>query len=218
MTFADDDARIELLGAGACCPASSPPPAEPPEVVLRLAVRDHDRAKVDRFGKEIAPLVTTGPPGVTGFAGGRPKAPEVVAFWPALLAREEVEPRLAVTVEERLTVDPDVKLVADRARPLGRQGGWLERRRHRRLARALRAARRELTAERVKRHFAGDLPGRGRALRGAEPAALNFLLHDSLGGGGTASLVTDAQGKTHGQGLLELEVELPDSLLPDLRR
>jgi len=68
--------------------------------VLRLAVRDTDRQKVDRFGKEIAPLVTAGPPGVTGFAGGRPKAQEVVAYWPALLAREEVEPRLAVSVEE----------------------------------------------------------------------------------------------------------------------
>ncbi len=74
-------------------------PPEPPEVVLRLAVRDPDRAKVERFGKEIAPLVTAGPPGVTGFAGGRPKAQEVVAYWPALLAREEVEPGLAVSVE-----------------------------------------------------------------------------------------------------------------------
>jgi hypothetical protein len=44
--------------------------------------------------------------------------------------------------------------------------------------------------------------------------ALNFLLHDSLGGGGTASLLTDAQGKTHAQGLLELEVEVPEGLLP----
>ncbi len=47
-----------------------PAPAEPPEVVLRLGVRDRDRDKVERFGKEIAPLVTAGPPGVTGFAGG----------------------------------------------------------------------------------------------------------------------------------------------------
>jgi len=43
--------------------------------------------------------------------------------------------------------------------------------------------------------------------------ALNFLLHDSLGGGGTASLLTDAQGKTHGQGLLQLEIDVPDELL-----
>ncbi len=48
--------------------------------------------------------------------------------------------------------------------------------------------------------------------------ALNFLLHDALGGGGTASLLTDAQGKTHGQGLLELEIEVPAALAGELRR
>lgn len=100
VTFADADRREEYLGVAACLPGILAPPAAPPEVVLRLAVRDADRGKVERFGKEIAPLVTAGPPGVTGFAGGRPKPQEVVAYWPALLAREEVEPRLEVTVEE----------------------------------------------------------------------------------------------------------------------
>jgi hypothetical protein len=100
VSFADADRRTELLGVSGVLPGILPAPAEPPEVVLRLAVRDQDRKKVDRFGKEIAPLVTAGPPGVTGFAGGRPKAQEVVAYWPALLAREEVEPGLAVSVEE----------------------------------------------------------------------------------------------------------------------
>jgi hypothetical protein len=100
VVFADADCRTELLGVSGVLPGILAAPAEPPEVVLRLAVRDRDRRKVERFGKEIAPLVTAGPPGVTGFAGGRPKAQEVVAYWPALLAREEVEPRLAVSVEE----------------------------------------------------------------------------------------------------------------------
>jgi hypothetical protein len=63
-------------------------------------VRHADRDKVERFGKEIAPLITAGPPGVTGFAGGRPKPQEIVAYWPALLAREEVEEHLVVSVEE----------------------------------------------------------------------------------------------------------------------
>jgi hypothetical protein len=100
VTFAADERREEYLGVSACLPGIFAPPAEPPEVVLRLAVRAADRARVERFGKEIAPLVTAGPPGVTGFAGGRPKPQEVVAYWPALVAREEVEPRLEVTVEE----------------------------------------------------------------------------------------------------------------------
>jgi len=100
VVFAESDRVVELLGVSGVLRGILAPPAEPPEVVLRLAVRDPDRAKVERFGKEIAPLVTAGPPGVTGFAGGRPKAQEVVAYWPALLAREEVEPGLAVSVEE----------------------------------------------------------------------------------------------------------------------
>ena len=64
----------------------------------REFVRDPDRAKVDRFGKELAPLVTSGPPGVTGFAGGRPQAREVLGYWPALIAKDLVHP--VVTVEE----------------------------------------------------------------------------------------------------------------------
>jgi hypothetical protein len=68
------------------------------DVVLRVGVKDASREKVDRFGKEIAPLVTSGPPGVTGFAGGRPKATEVLGTWPALIPKDRVAAR--VTVEE----------------------------------------------------------------------------------------------------------------------
>ncbi|HEX2254021.1 MAG TPA: acyclic terpene utilization AtuA family protein [Thermoanaerobaculia bacterium] len=100
VTFTEDQRCEELVGLGATLPGVFAAPDDPPEVVLRLGVRDPDRDKVNRFGKEIAPLVTSGPPGVTGFAGGRPKAQEVVAYWPALLAREEVEERLDVSVEE----------------------------------------------------------------------------------------------------------------------
>jgi len=73
--------------------------------------------------------------------------------------------------------------------------------------------RREVTPERVRAHFAGVC--RGEVVRFEVPnlLALNFLLGDSLGGGGTASLVTDAQGKTHGQGLLEMEIEVPEGML-----
>jgi hypothetical protein len=100
VSFEEAQKTVELVGVDACLPGIAPAPADPPEVVLRLGVRDDDAAKVARFGKEIAPLVTSGPPGVTGFAGGRPKAQEVVAYWPALLAREEVEAQVRVSVEE----------------------------------------------------------------------------------------------------------------------
>ena len=100
VVFPEADRLVELVGVSACLPGILPAPEEPPEVVLRLGVRHPEPGPVERFGKEIAPLVTAGPPGVTGFAGGRPKPQEVVAYWPALLAREEVEGRLEVTVEE----------------------------------------------------------------------------------------------------------------------
>ena len=87
----------EYLGAGECH-GDLARNEHPPEVVLRVGVKDADRRKVDRFGKELAPLVTSGPPGVTGFAGGRPKATEVLGYWPSLIPKRLVEP--AVTVEE----------------------------------------------------------------------------------------------------------------------
>jgi hypothetical protein len=71
-----------------------------------------------------------------------------------------------------------------------------------------------LTPDRVKAHF-GEIV-RGRVDRYDLPnlRGLNFILHDSLGGGGSASLKTDAQGKTHGMALLRMMVEVPDDYVP----
>lgn len=66
------------------------------EVMLRVGVRAREKAAVERFTREIAPLVLTGPPSVTGFAGGRPSVEEIVAYWPALVRREAVEPFVRV--------------------------------------------------------------------------------------------------------------------------
>lgn len=66
------------------------------EIVLRVGVRSHDYNSVERFGKEIAPLILTGPPSVTGFAGGRPKPSEVVAYWPALIPKKLVTPKIQI--------------------------------------------------------------------------------------------------------------------------
>ena len=63
-----------------------------PEVQLRVGVRAPEQAPVERFTREIAPLILNGPPSVTGFAGGRPKPEEIVAYWPALIDKGTVEP------------------------------------------------------------------------------------------------------------------------------
>jgi acyclic terpene utilization AtuA family protein len=70
----------------------SAPLAELPEVQLRVGVRSPDKVAVERFTRELAPLILNGPPSVTGFAGGRPKPEEIVAYWPALIDKTVVEP------------------------------------------------------------------------------------------------------------------------------
>lgn len=92
-----DEVLTEFVGANATHgPLAGEPSADLPEVQLRVGVRGENRAAVERFTKEIAPLVLTGPPGVTGFAGGRPKVEEIVAYWPALIPKEEIVPKVAV--------------------------------------------------------------------------------------------------------------------------
>ncbi|HEX7051004.1 MAG TPA: acyclic terpene utilization AtuA family protein [Longimicrobiales bacterium] len=96
-----DEIRTEYVGWNATHgPLAGPPPADLPEVQLRVAVRSEERGPVERFTREIAPLILTGPPSVTGFAGGRPRVQEIVAFWPALIDRSEIEPKLRVEVTE----------------------------------------------------------------------------------------------------------------------
>ncbi|MBX5478257.1 MAG: DUF1446 domain-containing protein [Pyrinomonas methylaliphatogenes] len=90
-----DQILTEYVGVNATHgPLAGEPPPDIPEVQLRVGVRGQDRAAVERFTKEIAPLILTGPPAVTGFAGGRPKVEEVVAYWPSLIPKSEIEPRV----------------------------------------------------------------------------------------------------------------------------
>jgi len=92
-----DQVLTEFVGVNATHgPLAGEPRSDLPEVQLRVGVRGENRTAVERFTKEIAPLILTGPPAVTGFAGGRPKVEEIVAYWPALIPKEEITPVVEV--------------------------------------------------------------------------------------------------------------------------
>lgn len=96
-TFNDAEKTVEFVGANVCHAGIAVPHAdEPNEVVLRIGVKGADKAKIERFGYELVPLVTSGPPGVTGFAGGRPHATEIIGFWPALMRKDKVATKVSV--------------------------------------------------------------------------------------------------------------------------
>src|SRR5205823_370611 len=86
----------EFLGVNACLGPVAPKIPDPPEVQLRIGVRDRDRKHVERFTRELVPLVLNGPPGATGFGEGRPPVREIVAYWSALIPRDEIRTTVEV--------------------------------------------------------------------------------------------------------------------------
>ena len=90
FTFADS--LIECFGAGDTVPGVGRPRESPWEVILRVTVRDPVRPAVERFCRELAPLVTSGPPGIAGYAAGRPSPRPALGYWPALVPRSLISP------------------------------------------------------------------------------------------------------------------------------
>ncbi len=239
-----EDTRTQFVGWDSCHPPLAR--REPGEVLLQLAVRDHDEEKINSlFGPQLVPRVLGTVPGITYLADqGRPRASAVVGFWPALIGREHVPVSVVVGDEEVSVAQPPkvavppAPFVSDvcTALPpitgrrtsvqlgrlcLARSGdkgdtanigviarndaiyGWMCK---------------ELTAEFVKERFRGVCLG--DVVRHEVPnlLALNFLLGGSLGGGGTLSLLLDAQGKTYSQFLLAAEVIVDQGLVESLDR
>ncbi|HKW47582.1 MAG TPA: acyclic terpene utilization AtuA family protein [Gemmatimonadaceae bacterium] len=91
-----DQILTEFVGVSAAHGPLSGEHRDAPEVQLRIGVRSPDRSLVERFTRELAPLVLNGPPTVTGFAGGRPKVEEIVAYWPALIDKRVVQTHVEV--------------------------------------------------------------------------------------------------------------------------
>lgn len=86
--------KAEFIGYNSCHRGIYNENQDPSEIVLRIGVMDKDKDKVNEFGKEIAPLITNGPPGVTGFSGGRPKAQNVIAYWPSLISKKLIKTKV----------------------------------------------------------------------------------------------------------------------------
>lgn len=91
-----DAIETEFLGVNACHGPVARANNDPPEVQLRIGVRGDDKHAVDRFTRELVPLVLNGPPTATGFGDGKPPVREVVAYWAALLPRDEIRTRVEV--------------------------------------------------------------------------------------------------------------------------
>ena len=241
LTF--DATHTELIGHSACWGPLAPP-VDPPEILLRLSVRDRDPKKLDAFGKMLPAVILSGPPGVA-VTGGRPQAQEVVAYWPALVPRDHVKARLVTRDGERLLEWPTPLLSPTRPMSLPRpqwpaaKGGRrhvtvpLGALAHARsgdkgdtcnigvIARAPEIypwLKRTVTAALVKRRFKGICLGAVERHEVPNLGALNFLLHESLGGGGTVSLRLDAQGKTLSHALLAMPVSVPQALVDAAQR
>jgi hypothetical protein len=242
-----EQALHQFVGWNAChAPLAS---CEPGEVLIQFAVRDHDERKINtRFAPQIAPRVLATVPGITYIADqGRPRASEVIAFWPALVSRDAVTERVLmgddeIPVEGLGDLGSIDKGIRDRGLGIRDQGalpihplGVSATTRRVPLLRLCLArsgdkgdtanigviARSDaiyawilehLTPAFVKRYFDDVCHGDVERFELPNLLAVNFLLHRSLGGGGTLSLLLDAQGKTYAPFLLAAEVEVPEAL------
>jgi len=91
-----DEIHTDFFGVNACHGPAAHPADDPAEVQVRIGVRSADKRAVERFTREMIPLVLTGPPGGTGYGEGKPPVRQIVAYWPALVPREEIRTRVEV--------------------------------------------------------------------------------------------------------------------------
>ncbi|MGH7806079.1 MAG: acyclic terpene utilization AtuA family protein, partial [Candidatus Binatia bacterium] len=234
------DARADLIGADACWLGAAPA-VEPNEGILRFGVRDGDKKKVERFSNMLLGFGLQGPPGL-GMLGGRPEVTEAFAFWPTLVPREHLTARVEVADgDDRRTAVVPASVRGAQALELapptppvpaefpgprrkarlydiaiarsGDKGDSSNVGVAARSEESWRFLRAELTAERVAAYYRDLCRGGVERFELPNLRALNFLLRGALGGGGTLSLRADHQGKTLGQGLLLMELDVPETVL-----
>jgi hypothetical protein len=238
-----EEALHQFVGWNACHPPLAK--SEPGEILIQFAVRDHDERKINtRFAPQIVPRVLATVPGISYIADqGRPRASEVIAFWPALVSRSAVRQRVVMgdqefpVTDERVVGGPSTASTrvpaTDRPQPEGTGSDRTLRVPLLKLCLARSGDKGDtanigviarspaiydwmidhLTPAFVQRHFDDLCDGEVERFLLPNLLAMNFLLHHSLGGGGTLSLLLDAQGKTYAQFLLAAEVEIPEGLI-----
>ena len=215
------------------------------EVTLRLGARSQDKDKLRTFGKLIPALILSGPPGVC-VLGGVPRTQDVVSYWPALMPKTAIAPKIAVydngfTQEKVIDCTPsgnfeeskaEAQVATKASKPvydvirsegvelskicLGRSGDKGDTSNIGIMARSQESYEflcEWLTAQRVKDLFQELCHGKVTRFELPNMNGLNFLLENSLGGGGTMTLRVDAQGKSFAQGLLRQKAPIPSELL-----
>ena len=234
-----EETRTQLIGIDACHPALGED--EPGELLLQLAVRDADKRKIDAgLNRRLVSKVLGSVPGITYLADqGRPRPSDVVGYWPALVSHDKVQVSVQVG---QLTQPVDISVPHGRNPPgfepaavtcalpdsgrhqevtleklcLARSGDKGDTCNVGIIARSPEIYRwldKHLTNEFVRRHFQPQCQGEVERYAVPNLLAYNFLLHRSLGGGGTLSLSLDAQGKTYAQYLLAARVSVDRALL-----
>ena len=230
--------RIELLGAE----SEYGPHARAlgtREVVLRLAVAHANRTALEIFSREIAPAGTSWSPGTTGVGGGRPKATPAVKPCFFLLEKSTCEASITLAGARQAVAVPVSGGFSDALRkPAPAQGGTLVAQGATQLLPLVRLAwgrsgdkgdsanigviarrpeflpllRAQLTSAAVKQYFSHLVQGEVERFEVPGIQALNFLLHQALGGGGMASLRVDPLAKGYAQMLLDFPVAVPEAL------
>jgi hypothetical protein len=221
------DCVIECLGTGAATNGILDGKSNTMETVLRVAVESDSKEAVERFSRELMQFVTAGPQGTTGYAEGRPRVHPVYRYWPSLIPRAAVVPRVDILLSEESMLSllteqremPALKKVPS-TRPERRETTAVKPTRLYDIACARSGdkgiganigvvarsdaswqfLRTWLTAERVEEYFAPIQPDDVERYELPNIGALNFLLRSVL----RRSVRTDAQGKALGQILLEM--------------
>lgn len=228
--------HVEALGAEASY-GDGARAAHTREVVLRLVVDHENRSALDLFAREIGSTGLSFAPGTTGMFGGRPKPTPVVRLFTFLVPKTEL-PLTVRTADTQLTVEipPGDEAAVPVSRPVGetappddeptieiplirlayaRSGDKGDSANVAIIARRpefLPFLRREVTAQRMLELFRSLVEGPVERFEAPGLHALNFLMHNALGGGGMASRRIDPLGKAYGQMALEMTVSVPRSL------